>query len=141
MAEDKTILELDPGGLIQSGDQIPASRDGADVRVVVNTAGTKAASDDDKDALASVNGTTQIGHVAVFSDTEGTIEDGGAIDAIITGATRLDIVLTTDDLAIIRGNVIYRASVDAVLNAQPPSGGGGQFDFSDPINSAYAAII
>ena len=141
MAEDKTISQLDDGGTIRATDAVPASRDGADVRVVVGSAGLKAASDATKDVVAAVNGATQVGHLAVFSDTEGTVEDGGTPGAIITEATVLDLVLTSDYLVVERGGVVYRATVDAVLNAQSPTGEGGQFDFSDPDNSAYAAII
>jgi hypothetical protein len=141
MAEDKTIDQLDDGGIVRVTDSIPVSREGVDVRAVVASAATKAASDATKDALASVNGVTQVGHLAVFSDTGGTIEDGGAVGAIITEATMLTLILTTDLIPVVRGGVIYLATVDAVLNAQAPSGGGGQFDFSDPINSAFAAII
>jgi hypothetical protein len=141
MAEDKTIPQLDDGGTIQVTDMIPVARDGGDVRVVIAPAGTKGVSDPDQDTVASVNGATVAGHVAVFTDEFGTVGDGGELSAIFTNAPRLDLVLTTDDLAVLRGNVIYRASIAAVLSARPPAGTGGQYDFSDPVNSAYAAII
>lgn len=42
------------------------------------TAGKKAASDNTKANVASVNGATVVGNIATFSDTAGTIQNGGA---------------------------------------------------------------
>lgn len=143
MAEtNKFIGELDDGGTIQAADKIPVERGEENYYAVVGTAGTKAASDATKDKVASVNGTTTIGHLAVFSDEFGTIENGGTPSGGVVNATLITPpVLTTDLVPVIRGGQIYLATVDEILNAQAPSGGGGQFDFSDSQNSAYAAII
>jgi hypothetical protein len=141
MAEDKQIGQLDPGGTVQLADKIPVERGATNVYVAVAPAGTKAVSDASKDTLASVDGATAAGHLAVFTDQSGTVGDGGEPGAVVTDATPLALVLTTDLLPVVRGGVIYLATVAAVLGAQPPSGTGGQYDFSDPVNSAYAAII
>ncbi len=45
----------------------------------LGTAATKAASDNAKATVASVTGAFTIGHVATFSDVNGTIQDGGAL--------------------------------------------------------------
>lgn len=139
---DKTISQLTDGGTVQTGDDIPAVRSGANVKVSVGSAGTRAASDPTKDSVASIDGATTPGHLAVFSDTAGTIEGGGLPSAIITGATVLTPpALTTDYIPIVRGGQIYLTTIEEVLAAQSPSGDGGQYDFSDSQNSAYAAII
>jgi hypothetical protein len=41
------------------------------------TAGKKAASDNTKATVASVNGATVVGHMGTFADTAGTVQDGG----------------------------------------------------------------
>ena len=139
---DKTISQLTDGGTVQAGDSIPAVRSGSNVKVAVGSAGTRSASDATKDKVASVNGTTTVGNLAVFTDPNGTVGNGGAPGAIITAATTITPpVLTTDYVPIVRGGQIYLTTVDEILNAQTPSGGGGQYDFSDADNSAYAAII
>ena len=51
---DKTIGQLDPGGTIQTTDEIPVERGPDNFRVVVGAAGTKAASDVTKSVLAAV---------------------------------------------------------------------------------------
>ena len=143
MAEtNKFIGELDDGGTIQTGDVIPVERGSANYRVVVGTAGTKAASDAAKDTVASVDGSTTPGHLAVFSDDSGTVEDGGLPGAYLTEAPVVTPpVLTTDFVPIVRGGQVYLTTVEELLAAQPPAGEGGQYDFTDPQNSAYAAII
>jgi hypothetical protein len=139
---DQTISQLTDGGTVQTTDQIPVTRSGSNRRVAIGSAGTKAASDATKDKVASVDGSTTPGHMAVFSDDDGTVEDGGLPSAIITGATLITPpVLTTDYVPIVRGGQIYLTTVEELLNAQAPAGEGGQFDFSDSQNSAYAAII
>lgn len=45
------------------------------------TAGKKAASDNTKANVASVSGSTSVGHIATFADTAGTVQDGGAAAA------------------------------------------------------------
>lgn len=148
MAElNQFIGDLPSGGTVRAGDKIPVEREDTpgtpeNFYVTSGTAGTKAASDDDQDTVASVSGSTSAGHLAVFADASGTIGDGGLPGAAVTDATPLTPpVLTTDLVPIIRGGVIYLATVDELLNAQPPAGAGGQFDFSDPANSALAALI
>ncbi|MBP3955400.1 hypothetical protein J8F10_08915 [Gemmata sp. G18] len=135
---DTYIGDLPDGGTVQATDDIPVERSAENFRVRVGTAGTKAASDASKDKLASVNGATVVGNLAVFSDEDGTIADGGAPGAIITGATTLSPVLTTDQTIVIRGGQIYLVTVADLLDAEDPNAG-GQFDFSNPINSALAA--
>jgi len=137
---DTYIGDLPDGGLVQTGDAIPAERAEENFRVVVGSAAAKAASDATKGNLASVNGATVPGHLAIFADEAGTIGDGGALGGIIADAPLLTPpVLTTDLIPIVRGGQIYLATVDDMLAAQPPAGAGGQFDFSDAQNSAYAA--
>lgn len=50
----------------------------------LGTAATKTASDNTKTNAAMVNGATTIGHIAVFSDVNGTIQDGGAAAGTVT---------------------------------------------------------
>jgi hypothetical protein len=139
MADGKFIGDLDDGGAILATDDIPIERAGADYRVRPGTAAAKAASSAGLDRLASVNGATVVGHVAVFADAQGTVSDGGPS---AVNAPSLDSVLTTDFVPVVRGGQLYLVTAAALLAALPPAGtGGGQFDFSDPINSAYAAII
>lgn len=45
----------------------------------LGTSSTKTASDNTKTNVASVNSSTTVGHVATFSDTAGTITDGGVL--------------------------------------------------------------
>lgn len=142
MAEDKQIGQLENGGTVQATDKIPVERGTTNAFVTVGTAGTKAATDATKDKVASVNGSTTAGHLAVFTDGLGTVGDGGEPDAIITGAPVLTPpALTTDLIPILRGGQIYLTTIEEVLAAQSPSGGAGQFDFSDTQNSAFTAII
>jgi hypothetical protein len=109
--------------------------------VTVGTAAAKAASDSSKDTLASVDGATTPGHLAVFSDAEGTVEDGGIPGGVIVNAPLLSPVLTTDLVPFVRGGQIYLATAAQFLAAQAPPSGEGQYDFSSVDNSAYAAII
>lgn len=148
MAETNSFIgDLTPGGTVQAGDKIPVEREVTpgtpdNFYVTTGTAGTKAASDNAADTVASVSGATNAGHLAIFADTAGTIADGGLPAAIITAATLLTPpVLTIDLLPIVRGGQVYLVSVGDLLSAQPPAGEGGQYDFSDSQNSAYAAII
>lgn len=60
----------------------------------LGTAATKAASDNTKPVLASVTGAFTVGHLAVFSDTAGTIADGGppasvSLNGIVNGRLTL----------------------------------------------------
>lgn len=48
----------------------------------LGTAATKAASDNTKPVVASVTGSFTVGHLAVFADTAGTVEDGGPITSL-----------------------------------------------------------
>lgn len=81
------------------------------------------------------------GGAPLTTDGFPVLRDGGNVRVNLDAADALTPVLTTDQVLVIRSGVIYLATVAAVLDAQAPSGGGGQFDFSDSDNSAYAAII
>lgn len=50
------------------------------------TAAFKDASNPAKTLVASVNGATTVGHLAVFADTAGTVSDGGAVPASLHGS-------------------------------------------------------
>lgn len=66
-------------GSTESGDIIVGLRSGANVRFNAGTAASLAASDSTQTDVASVKGTIISGHVAVFADTSGTVQDGGAL--------------------------------------------------------------
>lgn len=78
----------------------------------LGTAATKAASDNTKPVLASVTGAFTIGHLAVFSDTAGTIADGGppasaSLNGIVNGRLTLTsgLAVTTSDVT--AATIIY----------------------------------
>lgn len=54
---------------------------------VLGTAAAKAASDNTKATLASINGATTVNHIAQFSDIAGTIQDGGVLGTAAAKAT------------------------------------------------------
>lgn len=71
----------------------------------LGTVATKTASDNAKTIAAMVNGATTIGHIAVFSDITGTIEDGGLPASVLfnfpcTGRMTLNtgVPVTTSDV-------------------------------------------
>lgn len=71
----------------------------------LGTAATKAASDNAEPVVASVTGPFTIGHLAVFSDTAGTIADGGppasaSLNGIMNGRLTLTsgLAVTTSDV-------------------------------------------
>ena len=66
-------------GTIETGDTIVGLRADTNVQFAAGSAASLAASDPSKTNVASVDGITTSGHVAIFSDTNGTIEDGGAL--------------------------------------------------------------
>ena len=92
-----------------------------------------------KGFLASLSGAFQIGHIAVFADEDGTLEDGGEVGAFILDADLLSPVFTTDLVPVVRDRVILLATVAELLAAIPPPSDGGQFDFSNADNSGIAA--
>ncbi len=55
---------------------------GALTSLGVGTAGTKAASNNADSTVASVTGAVTVGHLAIFADSGGSVEDGGAIPVI-----------------------------------------------------------
>lgn len=72
------------------------------------------------------------------------VRGGANVRTSFGEAAALSPVLGTDVIPIIRGTTFYLATVAAVLAASgvtPPAPGGGALDFSDPDNSAYAALI
>ncbi len=75
---DTTIGNLPSGGAVQAGDGVPATRAGSPVKVILGTAASKAASGGGT-TVSSVTGSTTVGHIATFSDTTGTLTDGGVI--------------------------------------------------------------
>lgn len=75
---DQSISQMTNGGAAQAGDSAPVVRSGANVKVQLGTAASKAASSGSASSVSSVSGATTAGHVATFSDTAGTVQDGGA---------------------------------------------------------------
>lgn len=88
---DTKISELTSGGAILSSDAIPVVRSGANVRVTVGTAAAKTASDNSKANLASVAAAVTTGNLAVFTDTSGTVGNGGAPAAVATSGAYNDL--------------------------------------------------
>jgi hypothetical protein len=85
----------------------------------LGTAATKAATDNTKPDVASVSGATIIGHVAVFADTSGTIEDGGSLSGSAGRLLNIQKFTTTG---------IYTPSAganNALVKAWGAGGGGG----------------
>ena len=83
-----TIPGMANGGSVQAGDIAPVVRGGLNnFRVTLSTAASKAASDPTKGSVASVSGPTTVGHIATFSDINGTVQDGGAVPGGISITT------------------------------------------------------
>jgi hypothetical protein len=75
---DTTIGNLPDGGPAQAGDKVPVSRTGSSpVRIELGTAASKAASSPASPTVSSISGSTTPGHIATFSDSAGTLQDGG----------------------------------------------------------------
>ena len=64
--------------------------------------------------------------------------DAANCKVTLAGSAALAPLLPTDLVPVVRGGVVYLATVADLLAAAGP---GGQLDFSDPTNSAFAAII
>ena len=73
------------------------------------------------------------------------VRGGANVRTSFAEAAALSSVLSTDVIPVVRGTTFHLATVAAVLAAgggvTPPVPGGGALDFSDPDNSAYAALI
>lgn len=85
----KPFRDITPGGAVDtSTDQIVALRNGAqDVLIVLGNAAEMSVSNANASVLASIVGNTPVGHIAVFSDVNGSITDGGLLAAVaLSGA-------------------------------------------------------
>lgn len=65
----------------------------------------------------------------------------GSVLAELSAAPVLSPVYLTDYVPVLSNGVLYRSTVASLLAALSPPGNGGQYDFSDPINSAFAALM
>lgn len=124
-AVDNNTSDPDTGG---------ANWDGV-VLVGLGTAAYKVASDNSKASVASVSGSITAGHVAVFSDTAGTIEDGGAPSVDLPTGFPFDWLLDTPPAgALVRDGSSLSTTTYAALFAiigYNYGGSGGSFSLPD----------
>ncbi len=69
----------------------------------LGTAAYKATSNNSLPSVAAVNGATVVGHLAVFSDTVGTVQDGGSLGSFGTAASKTATDNTKTYLASVSG--------------------------------------
>lgn len=71
----------------------------------LGTVATKTASDNTKTNAAMVNGATTIGHIAVFSDVNGTVQDGGVSSLTVINAFANGRITLTTGVPVTTSNV------------------------------------
>ncbi len=102
-------VTIDANGVITLNEDLPEG---------LGQASLKNVTDNTKPLVASVDGATVAGHVAVFSDVTGTIEDGGALPSFGTAATKAATDNAEAKVASVSGSFV----VDEVLLAKDTSG-------------------
>lgn len=88
-----------------------ASASSSRTNLGLGTAATKTASDNSKTNVAMVNGATTIGHLAVFSDVNGTVQDGGPPATAIFNAAANGRITLTSGLPVTPSNVTAATTV------------------------------
>lgn len=149
---DNLYVTIDSNGVITLNADLPEG---------LGQAALKNVSDNTKPLVASVDGATVVGHVAVFADITGTVEDGGALGqaavksvsdnalssvASVNGATVIDnlasfndITGTVEDSGIAKASVQLSANIKAATTAD--IGGGGAGPISVVVDGLTAASV